>query len=105
MKTDVLRPPQLTPLKCGEQMFADLSKFIAVSMGVWSVIGLTTFYSIDKDTALVIRRSMRALSRNQYLRYEHVIYFIVKTGQKRIQLLGFTLFSYFIHLIFIFVGI
>lgn len=86
-------------------MFAELSKLITVVLGITSVIGLTTFYSINKDTASVIRRSIRALNLSQYLCYEHLIYLIVKTGQKRVQLLALTIVSYLIQLIFTFIGI
>lgn len=87
------------------RMFAELFKFVTMILGAASVIGLTSFYSIDKDTALVIRRSVRALARNQYFRYEHLVYLIVKAGQKRTQLLALTLASYLVHLIFIFLGV
>ena len=86
-------------------MFAEASKIVAVVLGVSSFIGLTTYYSINKDTASIIRRSIRALSQNRYFRYEHLIYLVVKAGQKRSQLLALTAISYLIHLIFNFLGV
>lgn len=86
-------------------MFAEFSKVLAACLGLLSVIGLTTYYSLDKDTVRVIRRSMRALNQHQYFRYEHLVYFIAKLGQRRFLLLALTAASYLVHTLFSIMGV
>ena len=86
-------------------MFAEFSKVLAACLGLLSVIGLTTYYSLDKDTVRVIRRSMRALNQHRYFRYEHLVYFIAKLGQLRLRLLVLTAASYLVHTFFSIMGV
>lgn len=86
-------------------MFAEISRLFAMVFGLASVIGLTTYYSIDKDTVRVIRKSIRALNRQKYFRFEHLLYLVVKAGQRRTHLLALTVVSYLIHLFFTFLGV
>lgn len=86
-------------------MFTEISKLLTMAFGFACVIGLTTYYSIDKDSIRIIRKSIRALNQKQYFRVEHLLYLVVKAGQRRTFLLILTLISYVVHLLFYFLGI
>jgi hypothetical protein len=86
-------------------MLSEISKLLSVGFGIAFFVGLTTYYSMNTDTARVVRRSIRALNRKQYFRYEHLVYLIVKTGQLRAQLFGGAVLSYVMHLFLNFLGI
>lgn len=80
-------------------MVSEFLRMLSIFVGVLCFIGFTTFYSIDKDTRGVIRRSIRYLEANRFIRYEHLVYLIAKLGQNRIHLLVATISLYILHII------
>ena len=86
-------------------MIADLFQLLAAILGFLGFIGLTTYYSMDRDTKRTIRKSMRALDNRRYFRVEHVVYFVVKLGQNRKALLLAFCGCYMGYLIFKMMGV
>jgi hypothetical protein len=86
-------------------MISNVFKILTVAFFWMSVVGITTYYSIDKDTVRIIRKSIRALNKRQYFKFEHLLYLVVKAGQLRVKLLIITFSCLLMYLFLIFLGV